>query len=269
MFTGSDGGDIVFPELTSLAIEYDQHRVRSDQQLPRLHFPKLRMANVRCYTDDMPLLYQAVFPAQMTGFEIMAPAALFLLLDGVEMPRVERLKVKLAGYADKPDAMAAVNRFLNRVRGCRHKELEIDSSSAVVAPELITCTELTSLTLRAEVSIDEVVAFIERLPSLLTLESTSFTTRGRLVDVSIDPLDEHEQVEPLNASLQSLELLPHEVCDEDYMVAVVKYLLLRLPRLALFPANHIPRPPVIDFARAYAHIYPHLANAANVFMSSR
>ncbi|KAJ2713791.1 hypothetical protein H4R19_002074 [Coemansia spiralis] len=236
MFTGSDGGDIVFPELTCLAVKYGYARVGSDQQLPKLRFPKLRMASVHCYKDDMPLLRQAVFPMQMTSFEIVAPAALFTLLEGVEMPRVERLKVNLGGSVLNPDAVAAANRFMHRVRGCQHKELIIHTDCTVVPPELITCTDLTSLTLRAT------------------------------VDISIAPLGAHERVGPLNTSLQSLVLCTDAMDDENYMVAVAKYLLMRLPRLAYFPIGDIPRAPLIAFAREYAHIYPHLASAANVLV---
>ncbi|KAJ2710269.1 hypothetical protein H4R19_003830 [Coemansia spiralis] len=227
------------------------------------------MAKVRCYSDDMPLLRQAVFPMQLTSFEILAPGARFTLLDGVEMPRVERLIVKFIGPVVKPDAVATANCFLHRVRGCRHKELIIHSANTVVTPELNTCAELTSLTLGANVSMDEVFAFIGRLPCLLTLRFIGYVARGTQADISITSLDAHERVEPLNASLQSLRILLSDDWSENDMAAVVKYLVLRLPRLAFFPAYQIPRSPVIAFARAYAHIYPHLANATNVLVSSR
>ncbi|KAJ2714116.1 hypothetical protein H4R19_001893 [Coemansia spiralis] len=268
MFVCDDGKDTVFPELTSLSIDYERLGSGTAQSRPRLRFPKLQAASVRCSTGDMLLLHQAVFPAQMPRFEIEAPASLFLSLAEVEMPVVKHLNVMLAGSVVEPEALAAVDRFMRRTQGCQQKRLCIWSAEAQVQAGLITCPDLTSLTVHARVGVDAVLAFVEQLQHLRVLVCRNVATRDMQANIIIAPLDAHERVVPLNASLQSLVLTPNTPFDNEDGIAVAKYLLMRLPSLMLFSADGIPEQPVFDFAQEYSLLYPHLDSATDVFIGS-
>ncbi|KAJ2710893.1 hypothetical protein H4R19_003518 [Coemansia spiralis] len=200
----------------------------------------------------------------MDKLQIGAPAALFLTLDDMEIPQVKQIHITLTGRAVDPDALVAVNRFLRRARGSRKNGLIIMPSLADVRPETITCTNLTSLGVHARVSADAVLAFIERLQHLQTLVCSDVTTRGMLVDVSVAPLDAHEPMEPLSTCLQSLAITPNLDCSVYDTVAVAQYLLVRLPNMKRFSMVRVSKQTVLDFAREYTSLYPHLADASGV-----
>ncbi|KAJ2711187.1 hypothetical protein H4R19_003368 [Coemansia spiralis] len=267
MFASNGNQGIVFPELVSLTIEYEWLASGNPQRLPRLYFPKLRMARVCCHTDDIPLLRQAAFPAQMDKLQIEAPAALFLTLDDVEIPQVKHIQITLVGRAVGPDALVAVNRFLSRARGFQKNSLTIKTMLADVRPETITCASLTILEVHGQVSADVVLALIEHLQHLQTLECYNVTTRRMLADVSVAPLDAHEPMEPLSTSLQSLGIAPTRNCSDYDMVALVQYLLVRLPNMKRLSVARASKQSVLDFAHDYASLYPHLANASDVVVA--
>ncbi|KAJ2714648.1 hypothetical protein H4R19_001615 [Coemansia spiralis] len=219
---------------------------------------------VSCHTDEMSLLHQAVFPAQMDKMQIEAPAAQFLTLDDMEIPQAKSIQITLTGEVVDPDALVAVNRFLRRACGSQKSGLAILSSLADVRPETITYTNLTSLKVHGQASADVVLALIEHLQHLQTLVCYDVTTRRMLADVSVAPLDAHEPMEPLSTSLLSLGIAPIRNCSGYDMVALAKYLLVRLPNIKRFSMFRVPEQSVLDFAREYASLYPHLANASVV-----
>ncbi|KAJ2709346.1 hypothetical protein H4R19_004300 [Coemansia spiralis] len=218
------------------------------------------MARVRYRTDEMPLLHRAVFPAQMNKFQFEVPTEQFLTLDDMEIPQVKHIHISLAGRAVGPETLVAVNRFLCRAHGSQKMRLDILPCVTGVRPEAITCTDLTILRMHIRVSADMVLEFIERLQRLQALVCSNVTTRGMQADVSVAPLDAHEPMEPLNTSLRSLAMAPN-VDRRDYdTVALAKYLLVRLPSLKRFSTFRVSKQSVLDFAREYASLYPHLAN---------
>ncbi|KAJ2713508.1 hypothetical protein H4R19_002210 [Coemansia spiralis] len=264
MFTSNGSQGIVFPELVSLSIDYVWLALVNPQCLLRLHFPKLQTAKVRCYTYEMLLLFWAVFPTKMDKLEIESSAEQLLTLDDMEIPQVKHIHFTLTGHVVDPEALVAVSRFLRRAC-CSKKGLTIKSSWADVRPETITCTDLTSLKVHTQVSSDMVLALIEHLQRLQTLEFSDVDTRGMLADVSVAPLDAHEPMEPLSTSLQSLEIMPNRDSSGYDTVALAKYLLVRLPNMKCFSMFRVSKQSLLDFACEYVSLYPHLANASCVF----
>ncbi|KAJ2309082.1 hypothetical protein H4R23_005699, partial [Coemansia sp. Cherry 401B] len=80
-------------------------------------------------------------------------------------------------------------------------------------------------------------------------------------DLSIPELGQHQEqrMVPFNTKLASIALnYDYEKYTVDAMVAVVTYLLLRLPMIEMFIIPQTPERPVFDFVDKFTELYPHL-----------
>ncbi|KAJ2772922.1 hypothetical protein IWQ57_001547, partial [Coemansia nantahalensis] len=123
----------------------------------------------------------------------------------------------------------------------------------------ITCTALTHLQISAPTSVDTMLAIIARLPNLIKLTFYDLDLRDIRADLSVPEADEEVDVEPLHSSLEGLAVNhDSDIHSPDTAVALVKYLLLRIPTLARLLAAQTPMAPVLEFVQAYAPRHPHL-----------
>ncbi|KAJ2774614.1 hypothetical protein IWQ57_000737, partial [Coemansia nantahalensis] len=108
--------------------------------------------------------------------------------------------------------------------------------------------------------VDTMLAFIKRLPKLSKLTFHNVYFSNIQADMSIPEANEDTAVAPLHTSLDGIAIgHGKEQHSLDTAVAVVKYLLLRIPTLARIHALQTPKSPVIDFVEAHAARYPHLS----------
>ncbi|KAJ2713082.1 hypothetical protein H4R19_002429 [Coemansia spiralis] len=120
--------DIVFPELTSLKVSYDAPAVgHSPSSLPRLHFPRLCSATVRCPAAVCPLLQQAVLPVQLAKLEISAPAPLFKSLERMVIPAVQQMFVRVGITGHDPGLAVFVHSFFTRAQQAGVGDLHVSS----------------------------------------------------------------------------------------------------------------------------------------------
>ncbi|KAJ2774324.1 hypothetical protein IWQ57_000873 [Coemansia nantahalensis] len=130
-----------------------------------------------------------------------------------------------------------------------------------MVPESITRTALTHLQVSAPTSVDAMLALIGGLPCLLGLTLFSLDLSDVQVDISVPDADEDVVVDPLHALLKGLAINYDRARNSpDMAVAVVKYMLLRIPSLAVLYAAQAPRDPVLNFVEAYAPRHPHLGS---------
>ncbi|KAJ2802480.1 hypothetical protein H4R21_002401 [Coemansia helicoidea] len=103
------------------------------------------------------------------------------------------------------------------------------------------------------------LAFIERLPNLIGLAFFDLDLSDSQVDMSAPEADKDTVVESLHTSLKSLVIKYNmSIYSPDTAVAVVKYMLLRIPTLFRLVSEMTPKSPVLNFVDEYAPRYPHL-----------
>ncbi|KAJ2805513.1 hypothetical protein H4R21_001229 [Coemansia helicoidea] len=160
-----------------------------------------------------------------------------------------------------PSGLPAVNHILENARVRETLELKIEDHKLQLAPESITCTTLTHLQISAPITVDTMLAFVERLPHLFQLALHNLNLSDIQTDMLIPDADEDAIVEPLRAPLRVLTI-GYVIAgySPDTAVTLVKYMLLRIPTLAELHAAQTPNIPVLGFVEAYALRHPHLSS---------
>ncbi|KAJ2779450.1 hypothetical protein H4R18_004001 [Coemansia javaensis] len=135
------------------------------------------------------------------------------------------------------------------------------ANSVPVLPELIMCTSLTYLVVRAPTSLDTMLGLIHRLPRLTSLGLWKLTLDEIQADISVPAPGEGCVVEPLDTQLKVVSInVNQDQPSWEMVVPVTKYLLLRIPTLARLNADHAPEKPIMDFVQQYSEWYPHLTH---------
>ncbi|KAJ2806534.1 hypothetical protein H4R21_000828 [Coemansia helicoidea] len=262
----SSSQTIEFPKLRQLYAGYHAGYLESgtsgghrDGHPWRLLFPNLKRLNISAQ-ENCPLLEYAVLPPRMEYISIQAVSSSYRGIANLVLPVTKRLYLGVAiGSHGDTSGLPAINRILESARGSESLELNIEDPLLRVVPESITCTALTLLVVSAPSSVDTMLAFIERLPNLVSLSLINLHLSGIQADISIPEADEDTAVEPLSMSLESLAIIyDAELYLPEAAEAVAKYLLLSIPTLTHVFAMPTPSYEVLDFVEAYAPRYPRL-----------
>ncbi|KAJ2805116.1 hypothetical protein H4R21_001383 [Coemansia helicoidea] len=229
-----------------------------------LHLPSLERLHIKCEQAICPLLEYAVLPPYMESITLYMMSADYLDMASVVLPETKRLSLRVSSFfPGDPSAFPAINRILKNACGSEVLELKIEDEMLRVGPESITCTALTHLRVKAPTSVDAMLAIIRALPNLVELTLKDLDLSDIQVDVAITEADKGAAVEPLHSSLQSLNIDLSGSRRKQVSVravAVLKYMLLRIPTLARVYSAEIPKEPVLDFVGAYAPRYPRLSS---------
>ncbi|KAJ2798307.1 hypothetical protein H4R21_003983 [Coemansia helicoidea] len=267
--TDSNSQVIEFPKLKRLwAIYFTVNRDggfagrHRDGHPWRLHFPSLKTLNVECTQNTCPLLEYAVLPPHMESIHIQLHVATYLSIANRVLPTAKRITIRTtSGASGDASGLPAINRILESACASESLGLEINDRLLPVVPESITCTTLTQLLIAARTSLDTMLAFIERLPRLVSLTLYDLGVNAIQTDISVPDADEETVVEPLRTSLESLTI-KYDIWTHspDRAVAVAKFVLLKIPTLTKLLAVQTPESPVISFAEEYTPRYPHLSD---------
>ncbi|KAJ2777100.1 hypothetical protein H4R18_005321 [Coemansia javaensis] len=158
-----------------------------------------------------------------------------------------------------PAALAAANRILERAQDARTLELTVDSPRLPVPPEAVAGTSLTRLVVMAPTSLDAMLGLIRSLPRLTSLGLWRLTLDEIQADISVPAPGEGCVVEPLDTQLKVVSInVNQDQPSWEMVVPVTKYLLLRIPTLAMLKAVHAPKKQIMDFVQQYSEWYPHL-----------
>ncbi|KAJ2807024.1 hypothetical protein H4R21_000645 [Coemansia helicoidea] len=265
--TDTDSQEIEFTNLKYLFAGYHiTHREdgvaarHRDGHPWKLHFPSLESLDLKCSEDICPLLEYAVLPPSVEAISIQMKSATYLDIANVELPATKHLSLRVTFTCDgDPSGLPVVNRILERARGSETVGLVIEDEMLQVLPESITSTALTHLRIWSTISVDTMLALIGKLPSLVLLSAGIFDPSDIQADISIPDADEDTAVEPLSLSLKHLIMSNgRSGHSPDMAVAVVKYVLLKLPTLAVLSSRQTPRTQVLDFVKERLPRYPHL-----------
>ncbi|KAJ2771577.1 hypothetical protein IWQ56_001730 [Coemansia nantahalensis] len=248
--------EIEFTNLNRLDVAYftthqeDGVSVRHRDGHPwKLRFPGLKYLDIKCTESICPLLEYAVLPPRMESISICMDTAAFQDSANVVLPAAKRLSLRIFMQSgDDPSGLSVIGRMLKSARGSEVLELQIGNNGLPMVPESITRTALTHLQVSAPTSVDAMLALIGELPCLLGLTLFSLDLSDVQVDISVPDADEDVVVDPLHALLKGLAINYDRARNSpDMAVAVVKYMLLRIPPLAVLYAAQAPRDPVLNF----------------------
>ncbi|KAJ2784319.1 hypothetical protein H4R18_001205 [Coemansia javaensis] len=224
----------------------------------KLCFPKLQELRIDSVWNSCPLLEHAVLPAHMDAISIETPPALLQYVSGLSLPATRSLTIGInEGGEDGAAALATANRILNGARGSEERILNICDHALSVLPEAITCTLITQLTIAPAISVDTVLNLVQRLPSLTSLEVYTCLTDGAQADLSVPEPGSGYMVDPFETKMKKMYISGHE---QNALVALAKYLLLRIPTLQTFGSLDIPERLIVAFVGAYLEQYPRLAD---------
>ncbi|KAJ2712820.1 hypothetical protein H4R19_002560 [Coemansia spiralis] len=265
--TGSDSRVIEFTKLKTLSTRY--YSVAENNGAPvrhrdghpwELHFPSLAKLSIYCAQDICSLLEYAVLPPRMESISVEVEPAVLYQLANTGLPATKKLSLVIPWRSGgDPTVLHDINRLLEGVHENESVELRIDDEELPVVPESITCTALTSLSINWPTSIDNMLAFIEKLPKLQVLTFYSLDTSDIQADISVPEAEANATITPLSTSLKALAInYDRERLLPDKAVAVAKYMLLRLPTLVKLFAVQTPREPMLGFVAAYAPQHPHV-----------
>ncbi|KAJ2780273.1 hypothetical protein H4R18_003547 [Coemansia javaensis] len=267
---GSSPRTIEFSSLRELCVRSTSCRMldgpgpqHSDRGPWVLRLPSLQKMTVDCASPgSCPLLECAVLPTHMDKLSVTAHAPALLRMQDMPLPAARHIKIGVLG--DDASALSAANRILKRApEGAEKIKLGVCSRRLPAVPSTISCTRLTKLAVGAGMRVDELLELLQKLPDLvgLCLDSLLLGDNGIQADISVPDPEGAALLEPLNTRVQSLHIDIHccEESQKDVLVAVAKYLLLRIPTLASFVAWQVPGKPMAEFIRAYSGRYPHLA----------
>ncbi|KAJ2800831.1 hypothetical protein H4R21_003020 [Coemansia helicoidea] len=260
---------IEFTKLNELSVEYNTAYM--DNEMPvrhrdghpwELHFPSLEMLSIRSNQQTCPLLEYAVLPARMASIDINMHSAAYLDIANVVLPATKRLTFQI-GMFPHGDASGfpAINRIMENARGCESLELTIAGDMLAVAPESLTCSTLTRLTVLAPTGVDAMLALLERLPNLADLFLYLLDARDVRADISIPGANEDSVVAPLRTSLRVLVINYNKWAQPPGVVlAVMKFMMLSIPTLTVLTSIPDPGSPLAGFVEEYAPRHPHLLN---------
>ncbi|KAJ2806296.1 hypothetical protein H4R21_000927 [Coemansia helicoidea] len=267
MAADSDSRTIEFPKLKKLlATYYTTHlengvAVRHRDGHPwKLQFPRLESLYIQCTEDICPVLEYAVLPPHMESIHIQLRSATYRDHANLVLPATKRLVIEIVGGSEgDTSGLPVINRILESARGSESLEMHINDRMLPVVPDSITCTALTQLNVAARTSVDTMLALIKKLPNLIGLAFFDLDLSDSQVDMSAPEADKDTVVEPLHMSLEYLVIkYDMRIHSPDTAVAVVKYMLVRIPTLFRLVSEMTPKSPVLDFVDKYAPRYPHL-----------
>ncbi|KAJ2802589.1 hypothetical protein H4R21_002357 [Coemansia helicoidea] len=266
--TDSDSWVIEFPKLRRLWAAYHTTYVESDVVVRhrdghpwKLHFPSLENLDIHCTQYICPLLEYAVLPPRMESIYIEMTSTSYLDIANVVLPATKRLTLCVTrARHGGPSGLPTINRILESARGSESMALLVEDEWLPVTPAIINCAALTHLEVLATTGVDDMLAFIQGLPKLAKLAFRNLDLSDIHADLSNPEADEDTAVAPLSTSLECLAI-GHDMerHSPDAAVAVVEYVLLRVPTLAKLTVAQTPERQVTDFVGAYSLRHPHLS----------
>ncbi|KAJ2807689.1 hypothetical protein H4R21_000381 [Coemansia helicoidea] len=267
--TNNDSWVIEFTNLKRLRVLYNADDEETgatarhgDGHPWELHFPSLTSLGICCSQGICPFLEYAVLPPCMESITIVMSSAAYKNIANVRLPETKRLSLRIDdGSRHDPSGLPVINRIVEGAHGSEMLELIVDDNTLDVVPETITCTTLTHLQVSATTTEDTMLAFIERMPNLIELTFFNLNLGDARGDVSVPDANVDAVVEPIHTSLRVLHM-DYNTWEpaSDMGVALMKYLLLRIPTLTEMIAGSTPNGPVTSFVEAYAPRYPHLSS---------
>ncbi|KAJ2798798.1 hypothetical protein H4R21_003789 [Coemansia helicoidea] len=266
----NDSWAIEFPNLTKLCVEY--HSVYLENEIAvrhrdghpwRLHFPSLKVLYIECFRDICPLLEYAVLPPHMESITLDMRSAAYLEMASVVLPMTKRLSICISRHSSgDPIGLPVANRILESAHGCEELKLRIDDQMVYVLPETLTCTALTHLEVSSIISVDTMFAVIRTLPKLVMLALHNLDLSNIRANLRVTYADKDAVVESLHPSLKSLYITASwnsRGRNTARAVAMLQYMLLRIPTLTRAHSWDIPKEPVRHFVWSYTPRYPHLS----------
>ncbi|KAJ2712728.1 hypothetical protein H4R19_002600 [Coemansia spiralis] len=262
----SSSRSIEFPALQHLRLGYERYsdldKPTAIKRRPQLHFPRLDTLQLDCDTDSCPFLDNAVFLRGVERVQLGGPPELFTAVLPIVLPVAKTLALRICGSDDNQAAsLPPINDLLAGANQCEITRLHLRWVCPPAAIKGALAMWLTDLSLSQTISIDDMFELVGRLPRLARIMVNCSDCQAPRTDISLPkPGGRGHPIQPLSKSVKRLAL--QDVGAGRWNARrsnLLKYILLKLPSLAVLAANGAEHFRVERFYTQHRPWYPHLA----------
>ncbi|KAJ2083822.1 hypothetical protein H4R24_000474 [Coemansia sp. RSA 988] len=201
----------------------------------------------------------------MDILDVLGSSETMRLLSNMRIPLVKKLSLNVATATSSINhgTLESINKILKNSPECRINRLIVNEYTIIIDPTVIEWSRLTLLHIGAPTNMDNALKIIAKLPNLVELMFYNFVPEAIPEEaLALDKGSEfHSKLAPLNSTITKL-MLGYDALDysEDSVLAVIKYLSVRLELLSLFGAQVAFDTDMTEFVNGYSDIYPNLTN---------
>ncbi|KAJ2716750.1 hypothetical protein H4R19_000458 [Coemansia spiralis] len=177
------------------------------------------------------------------------------------MPVAKTLALRICGSDDNQAAgIPSINHLLAGANQCEITRLHLRWVCPPAAIKGALAMWLTDLSLRQTISIDDMFELVGRLPRLARIMVNCSGCQVPRTDISLPGPGGHDHpIQPLSTSVKRLAL--QDVGAGRWNIRrsnLLRYILLKLPSLAVLAANDAEHLPTKRFNAQHRQWYPHL-----------
>ncbi|KAJ1831118.1 hypothetical protein LPJ63_004508, partial [Coemansia sp. RSA 2711] len=271
IFGADSMANVEFPNLRYLQVASQmpenmdgdvKKRLRRFARKTRVHYPSLRHLELVNAYASCPILATAQLPRQLNVMSLVVSADSVIDLIKRGVPATNRLSVGLfrgRGCSHRELASAINHVYSSRVA---YAELSLTQVPRLPRPHDIRGANIAELTISHNLGVQQMLEFMWALPALAKLD-VNIDQTGK-ISTDLSDLYGGPAMCPRLVDLE----LDYEIGVAGEIVGLVKYLLLRLPRLQRLESMLTPKAPVAEFVEQHAALYPHL-QFVRLILSSR
>ncbi|KAJ2159197.1 hypothetical protein GGF46_003206 [Coemansia sp. RSA 552] len=258
---------LVFSRLISLYAFFssnereEAHPCRNSR---KLGFPKLERLFYNSPCAGMTMLESANLPTKMHSLIIRSSHNGFERIENLSLPEMDQLSLSLDDMNEGagPRTLPLINRILVKAQATYASEIWLDDRHISFDPQAIDYEGLTRLRVAAPTNIETVITTINKFPRLTALTFRHLTADTTVpAEIPVKDLADNTPLvlEPFATSVERLYIeYRANQYPQQTLLAVAKYLLLRMPSLTDVLLRNLPESLFQPFIAAYKGAYPHL-----------
>ncbi|KAJ2158608.1 hypothetical protein GGF46_003643 [Coemansia sp. RSA 552] len=231
----------------------------------QLHFPALENLKLKGNPSNaMQILQSSKLPSHMVSIELELHETMLDEVTSFGLPKADRMALETYVQGDVADAktihaFSAIGELFKSAGASVEARLQLFN----MVPELdftsMGFDGLTELYLYSSVNSAEVLDILTRMQRLRTAHFCVGNLESSNPVLSVGAFDNRAgPVTPLNSSLRELNTRGMDDGNRGPHLALVKYLLVRLPRLQSYDSINVHFDEVAEFINRNAPLYPHL-----------
>ncbi|KAJ1739006.1 hypothetical protein LPJ68_005065 [Coemansia sp. RSA 1086] len=257
-FEGSE-----FSNLYELCVYYTAAS-NGNQRIParRLLFPKLKVLDVDGISNEYPVFHQAVFPEEISRLFISGFGDMYRSIRDIKLPRAKKLGISTSlDHDDTSQTVSYMNQIAKNAARAETVYFRVYNNVPVAAGD-VTCTAITVLYLKTQISIETMLSLIGTLHNLVDLELGRLIGGDSTVQYVDLPESDEQLLEPFNSKLKCLALKVEDQPEaSSNIVDVVIFILLKLPMLRELMCEQLAKA-FLNKLELYVEAYPKLQTIA-------
>ncbi|KAI9477218.1 hypothetical protein BX667DRAFT_506380 [Coemansia mojavensis] len=234
---------------------------------PDLVILNLRSLTLRALCNGRTLLDRISLPKYVDKIDISADEATYSQLATMTLPKTSKISLNFGFSTDgNSNVVGYMNQILSKMGKVKSSSMELDDIP--ISADDITYTSLTRLVISYSTHIGTVVALLNKLHCLESLNLPDTSLEYALEVISDIDDEQLHPLAPLNLSLTTILLYTSTgEYEQNLMITVMVYLLLRLPSLRHFCVYQIDEEKLFKTLRPYLAQYPHIKQTELILLN--